>query len=203
VPRAGQLADLIAALEATPLPCVVTDPRRPDNPIVAVNAAFERLTGYAGAEAIGRNCRFLQGPGTDPRARAALRNAVDQARPATVPILNYRRDGAPFLNAVTVAPMRDEAGALAFFLGSHAIVAGETVEGFQASREAARARVARLAPRQRDVLGEMARGGRNKAIAHALGISERMVKAHKARLLLELGAASAAEAIRLAVEAGL
>lgn len=201
MPHPRQLADLIASIERSPIAFLITDPRLPDNPIVAANSAFSRLTLYPLAEIVGRNCRFLQGPGSDPAARAAIAAAIAAARPATVPILNYRRDGGAFCNAVMVAPVRDESGAVAWFLGSQAEI--EEEPAFAARRAIARARLAALPRRQAEVLRAMTAGARNKAIAHALGISERMVKTHRARLLRALDAASAAEAIRLAVEAGL
>ena len=96
---------------------VITDPTRPDNPIVDVNPAFERMTGYAAAEAIGRNCRFLQGPGTDPVARRELRDALAAGRDCLVTLLNYRKDGTPFWNELRVAPVRDDAGRITHFVG--------------------------------------------------------------------------------------
>ena len=96
---------------------VITDPTRPDNPIVYVNPAFERITGYAAAEALGRNCRFLQGPATAPEAVADVRSGLAQAREFTVTLLNYRKDGAPFWNELRLAPVFDTAGALVNFIG--------------------------------------------------------------------------------------
>jgi PAS domain S-box-containing protein len=72
---------------------VVSDPRQPDNPIIACNAAFEALTGYAREEILGRNCRFLRGAETEPALAQQLRDAVAEARPVMVEILNYRKDG--------------------------------------------------------------------------------------------------------------
>src|SRR5688572_26971359 len=95
---------LIASIELTPIATVVTDPRVDDNPIVAANAAFVRLTGYDRAEILGRNCRFLAGPGTDAAARGALRAAVREGRPALCELVNYRKDGTAFRNAVMIAP---------------------------------------------------------------------------------------------------
>ncbi|HEX4613360.1 MAG TPA: PAS domain S-box protein [Urbifossiella sp.] len=86
---------------------LITDPTRPDDPIIYVTPGFERLTGHAAAEVIGRNCRFLQGPDTDPTATAALRDAVAAGRAYSVELLNYRKDGTPFWNALSVTPVRD------------------------------------------------------------------------------------------------
>ena len=95
----------------------ITDPTLPDNPIVHVNQAFLRLTGYAEAEILGRNCRFLQGPETDPSAVAALREGVRNAAEVSVELLNYRKDGTPFWNALTVGPVVDGSGRVTHMVG--------------------------------------------------------------------------------------
>jgi PAS domain S-box-containing protein len=82
-----------AAVETTRMPMTVTDPRRPDNPIVFCNKAFERMTGYAMEEIIGRNCRFLQGPETDRSVVDAVRTAIERREELAVEILNYRKNG--------------------------------------------------------------------------------------------------------------
>jgi two-component system cell cycle sensor histidine kinase/response regulator CckA len=96
---------------------VITDPHLPDNPIVSVNPAFERLTGYTAADALGRNCRFLQGPGSDPLAIAELAAAVRSGLPCSVEVLNYGKNGRPFWNFVSIAPVRDEDGDVTHFIG--------------------------------------------------------------------------------------
>lgn len=101
---------LLRALVDGDVAACVTDPTRPDDPIVWVNTAFERLTGYLGVDVVGRNCRFLQGTGTDLAAVGALRTAIDAGRPAAVQLLNYRRDGTPFWNQLVVAQVRDDTG---------------------------------------------------------------------------------------------
>ena len=107
-----------AAMRATRMSMLITDPRQPDNPIVYCNDSFLKLTGYRRDEVMGRNCRFLQGPGTDAEAvdviRTALRNRADIA----IDILNYRKDGTPFWNALYVSPVIDETGELQFFFAS-------------------------------------------------------------------------------------
>ncbi len=82
---------------------VITDPTLPDHPIVDINPAFARLTGYARDEVIGRNCRFLQGPDTDPAAVKRLREAITHGRDTVETLLNYRRDGTPFWNNLSLA----------------------------------------------------------------------------------------------------
>ncbi|GIG20695.1 hypothetical protein Cch01nite_14190 [Cellulomonas chitinilytica] len=101
----GSVPVELAALDVA---VCVTDPRLPDDPVVWVNEAFTRLTGYRFDEAVGRNCRFLQGPDTDPVAVAELRSALDTDRPAATVLRNHRRDGSPFWNQVVVSALRDE-----------------------------------------------------------------------------------------------
>jgi len=95
----------------------LTDPRQPDNPLVYVNSGFERLTGYARDEILGRNCRFLQGPDTDPAALDRLRTAIREERECVVELLNYRKDGSPFWNLLSITPVRDPDGELVSFIG--------------------------------------------------------------------------------------
>lgn len=194
---------LFASILLSPIAAVITDPGKPDNPIVAVNAAFRQLTGYATDELVGRNCRLLAGPSTEAAGSETLRQAVAGRRPAIAELTNYRRDGTLFRNVVMIAPIFDEAGALAYFLGSQ-MDASSSPERDAGGRETlAKARVAELTDRQRQVLHHMAQGLRNKLIANALGINEKTVKMHRAALLTRLGAATSADAIRVAVEAGL
>ena len=93
---------LIDAIALSPIAMVVTNPRVPDNPLEFVNDAFCRLTGYAEAEIIGRNCRFLSGEDTEAAAKAELRAAITEARPTLNELVNYRRDGSAFRNGVMI-----------------------------------------------------------------------------------------------------
>lgn len=192
---------LLASIDHSPIASVITAARLPDNPIVAVNHAFCELTGYDREEVVGRNCRFLAGPETEPAARAALRNAVAEARPVLVELTNYRKDGSTFLNAVMIAPVFGDAGEVAFYLGSQMDIgpcAGISTPRRQRAEELVRA----LTPRQLQVLEHMISGYRNKQIAGFLAIDEKTVKMHRASLLARLGIGSSAEAIRIGVEAG-
>lgn len=193
---------LSAMIDNSAVAAVISNPRLPDNPIVECNAAFEVLTGYDRAEIIGRNCRFLAGPQTEPALTAEIVAAVRDKRPVLVEILNYKKDGTPFRNAVLVAPIFDENGELEYFLGSQMEVAAATAAGAPDRRAKARQRIDALSKRQREVLIEMAAGKLNKQIAYALAISERTVKMHRAAVIAALGVQSSADAIRLAVEAG-
>ena len=112
------VALLRAAFQQTRMAMIATDPRQDDNPIVLVNPAFEKLTGYNEKDAVGRNCRFLQGKGTEPEKIAAISNALDERRWGYFEIRNYRKDGTPFWNALHVSPVYDDDGELIFFFGS-------------------------------------------------------------------------------------
>jgi diguanylate cyclase (GGDEF)-like protein/PAS domain S-box-containing protein len=107
-----------AAVRATRMPMIMTNPRLAGNPVVFVNDAFCRMTGYTRDEIIGRNCRFLQGEETDPAAIAQLRAAVAEETGIEIDIRNHRKDGEPFWNRLLMRPVRDGAGALAYFFGS-------------------------------------------------------------------------------------
>ena len=107
-----------AAVEMTRMPMILADPRQPDCPIVFANNAFLDLTGYEEGEVLNRNCRFLQGAGTDPAAVAELRDTIRQRRAVALEILNYRRDGTPFWNAIFMGPVFDQAGELIYYFAS-------------------------------------------------------------------------------------
>ncbi len=95
----------------------IADARLPGRPLVYVNEGFERLTGYSAAEALGRNCKFLQGPDSDPQTVAAIRAGLSAARSFTVEILNYRKSGAPFWNRLSVTPVRGIDGKISHLIG--------------------------------------------------------------------------------------
>lgn len=197
-----ELDTIRASIHQTPLATIVTDNRLDDNPIVEANRAFEVLTGYRLDEIVGKNCRFLSGSGTDPEARAALRFAVEHGRPAIVELMNYRKDGSPFRNAVMLAPVLDTRGDVVMFIGSQMEVdLADTASGLR--RAKARELLGRLTPRLRQILELMASGYRNKQIGGMLGIGEKTVKMHRARLFQALDITNSAEAIRIAVEAGM
>src|ERR687893_700632 len=96
---------------------VITDPKLPDNPIVYVNPAFERTSGYGAEEVMGRNCRFLQGDERDQPALEELRTALREEREGRVVLRNYRKDGEPFWNELYVSPVHDDEGRLTNFVG--------------------------------------------------------------------------------------
>ena len=194
---------LLASIRLSPIATVITNPRLPDNPVVAANAAFCALTGYQEEEIVGRNCRFLAGEETEPWQSERIRELIRTRTPGIAELLNYRRDGTPFRNAVLIAPVFGAEGEPDWFLGSQVDVGGPAETPPALRHQRAAAMVAGLSPRQRQVLGEMAAGHRNKQIAWRLQLSEKTVKMHRAILLEKLGVATTADAIRIAVEAGL
>ncbi|ARS89499.1 bacterio-opsin activator domain-containing protein [Natrarchaeobaculum aegyptiacum] len=105
------------AMNEAPVGIAISDPDQEDNPLVYVNEAYEVITGYDTGEVIGRNCRFLQGEDSDESTIAEMAAAVDEERPVTVEILNYRKDGTEFWNEVTIAPVYDDDGELTNYVG--------------------------------------------------------------------------------------
>jgi PAS domain S-box-containing protein len=105
------------ALSASSEGITIADARLPDQPLIYVNAGFERLTGYSRDEVLGRNCRFLQGAGTDAETVVEIRKAIHDARECTVEILNYRKDGTPFWNRLAITPVKDVSGVVTHFIG--------------------------------------------------------------------------------------
>lgn len=94
-----------ALVSATRTPMVVTNPRLPDNPIVYANSAFTDLCGYQKHEIVGKNCRFLQGEGTDRLSVERLKHAIAANEEIEVDLLNYRKDGSTFWNRLLVSPV--------------------------------------------------------------------------------------------------
>ena len=201
-PASDEMA-LFTSIETSPIATVVTNPRLPDNPLVAVNPAFCDLTGYPAAEMLGRNCRFLAGPDTEPWQTQSVRDAIRLLRPSLTELLNYRKDGTPFRNALIIAPLFDDRGELAWFMGSQVEVGAGAAGPLSLRRQRAVQLVNTLSERQREVLREMALGHRNKQIAWRLSLSEKTVKMHRGLALQKLGVSTSADAIRIAVEAGL
>lgn len=194
---------VLESIRFSPIATVVSDPTKADNPLIAVNTAFCALTGYSEAEVIGRNCRFLRGPDTENGQTEKLRSAVYWQRSALAELINYRKDGSPFRNAVMIAPLFDDQGNLELFVGSQIEVLPEEESiGLVRQQQAAQI-VDRLSPRQREILQQMARGFRTKQIAYRLSLSEKTVQMHRMLMFKKLSTSNAADAVRIAVEAGL
>ena len=143
-----------AAFKATRMPMIITDPRQPDNPIIFSNSAFSDLTGYSQEELIGRNCRLLQGAATDMTVVQDIREAVRSEQSIAVDILNYRKDGTTFWNALFISPVRDQAGEVIYFFASQLdfTQVKERQSELAAARSAAENEVVRRTKDLRDAL---------------------------------------------------
>ncbi len=106
------------AMAQTRMAVSLCDPHQPDVPIVFANRAFRNMTGYNEDEIIGRNCRFLQGPDTDRASLDRVRDAIANEDVIVVELLNYRKDGTAFWNALHLGPIYDASGKLVYFFGS-------------------------------------------------------------------------------------
>jgi len=118
--RVRSQADLLLrqrAIEASVNAIFITDHEALDEPIVYVNPAFERITGYAASEVLGRNCRFLHGEDRDQPGIARIRTAVREGKPGSALLRNFRKDGTPFWNDLRVAPVTDVEGRISHYVG--------------------------------------------------------------------------------------
>jgi PAS domain S-box-containing protein len=194
---------VLLAIRHSPIATVVSDPTQADNPLIAVNAAFLEITGYSEAEVLGRNCRFLRGADTETSQTEKLRSAIHDKRATLAELINYRKDGSPFRNAVMIAPLFNADGTLELFVGSQVEVVPEDESITIVRQQKATEIVERLSARQRQILQQMAQGFRTKQIAYHLTISEKTVQMHRRLLFKKLHTSNAADAVRIAVEAGL
>ena len=202
-PTKRRLHPVLDSIKHSPIATVVSDPLQSDNPLIAVNAAFCAMTGYSEEEALHRNCRFLRGPDTENSQTEKLRDAIFSKRPALAELVNYRKDGTPFRNAVMIAPLFDENGELELFVGSQIEVLPQEESIALVRQQQAAEMVDRLSPRQREILQQMAQGFRTKQIAYKLSLSEKTVQMHRMLMFKKLATSNAADAVRIAVEAGL
>ncbi|NOT71049.1 MAG: PAS domain-containing protein [Hyphomicrobium sp.] len=122
------LEAMIGGFDSTDMPVVIADARAPGLPIIYTNEAFTTLTGYTAEEAAGRNCRFLQGAGTDPLTVTRIRDAIFAGRPIAADILNYRKDGSPFWNALSLAPVNGEDGRPRFYFSCQLDAGGRRLD---------------------------------------------------------------------------
>jgi PAS domain S-box-containing protein len=109
---------LTAAIMHSTYPMVLTDPHLADHPMVVVNQAFEALTGYSAAQTVGRNCRFLQGDGTDPNTPARIRACLAAHLGCIEWLVNYRHDGTRFWNLLFLSPVFAPDGTLLHYIGN-------------------------------------------------------------------------------------
>ncbi|TCK26091.1 PAS domain S-box-containing protein [Pseudonocardia endophytica] len=138
------------AVLATEMSFTISDAQSDDDPLAWVNPSFERLTGYSLEEVVGTNCRFLQGPNTDRASVRRIREALDDRRPITEVLLNYRRDGTAFWNQITISPVLDGDGELVNFVGvqsdvTERVIVEQERRAALADAEAARAQLRLLA----------------------------------------------------------
>ncbi|WP_089305935.1 SpoIIE family protein phosphatase [Geodermatophilus pulveris] len=148
------------AVVATDIAFTISDPRQEDDPLVWVNPSFTRITGYEYGEVVGRNCRFLQGPATDPRTVAEIRDALTAGRPVTTTLLNHRKDGTAFWNQLAISPVFDGEGRLVSFVG----VQTDVTERVRVEREREAAFAAEQAARHE---AELARAAAERARSEA------------------------------------
>ena len=194
---------VLDSIQHSPIATVVSDPRMTDNPLIAVNKAFLDLTGYDEDEVVGRNCRFLRGADTETVQTEKLRVAIAEQKPTIAELINYKKNGTKFRNAVMLAPLFDDDGQIEFFVGSQ-IEIPRTEDSITTIRQQqALALVETLSPRQREILQLMAQGYRTKQIAYMLSLSEKTVQMHRMLLFKKLSTSNAADAVRIAVEAGI
>nr|AML77350.1 putative LOV domain-containing protein [Sabal bermudana] len=149
--------DLATTLERIEKNFVITDPRLPDNPIIYASDSFLELTEYSREEILGRNCRFLQGPETDPATVRKIREAIDNQTDVTVQLINYTKSGKKFWNLFHLQPMRDQKGEVQYFIGVQ-LDGSEYVEPLQnCIPEATAKENAKLVKETADDVGEAAR----------------------------------------------
>lgn len=118
---------LMAAMEATSNGVVLVESSESDHVITFVNQSFERMTGYGKADAVGRNCRFLQGPETSQMETAELLKAISERRHFTCRLLNYRKDGSSFWNELSISPIKADDGTHTGFVGVQNDVTSEVM----------------------------------------------------------------------------
>lgn len=116
--RSSRLGEIFEkAVAATVEGVTIVDAREPDMPIIFANEAFYKMTGYHESEVLGRNCRFLQGEGTDSASLQKIRNSLTTRQNCVVELLNYTKAGKPFWNRLSLIPLVDDAGDLTHVIG--------------------------------------------------------------------------------------
>lgn len=194
---------LQTVVAATPAATIISDPRLPDNPIIAVNQYFSDMTGYGADEVLDRNCRFLSGAGTEPWLTEKIREGVRDHHPVLVEIINYKKCGSPFRNAVLVAPIYNDGDELIYFLETQIEITGCAQSISQNRQTRALNCLRQLSPRQLEVTKLVAKGLLNKQVADLLGLSIKTIKMHRALAMAKLDMRTQADLVRLAVEAGI
>ena len=117
-PSAGPWLQMFTEVtEQLPHAVAVTDMKTPGLPVTACNSAMVKLTGYPREHIVGRNCRFMQGKRTEAAAVRAMVAGIRGAKPTTVRVTNYRKDGSMFTNMLTLSPIMDSSGAYRYNVG--------------------------------------------------------------------------------------
>lgn len=142
------------AIEAAGEGVVITDPRLPDNPIIYVNEGFRKITGYTNDDVLGRNCRFMRGPETNPKTNAEMRSRLAAAQSVSCEVLNYRKNREPFWNRLFISPVFDENQTLTHFVG----IQFDITEVKAAEAVAERAREQLAATARFEALAQLASG---------------------------------------------
>ena len=178
------LALLERAIDATTEGITISDASQPDNPVIFANKGFERLTGYRAHEIVGRNCRFLQGPQTDPYTVSEIRQAIQEGTECTVELLNYRKDGTPFWNRLSITPLRDRSGRITHFAGIQS-----DITELRQTRERLEAANRELVRFERRITQELdqAREAQRSLLPQEMPHDERLRYAYKYVPLAEIG----------------
>lgn len=191
-----------AQMEHSPISGVIADLSKPDHPVIACNSAFEQMTGYSRDEVLQRNCRFMNRGNLPAGVSRSFERAIAEGKPFSIEVENYRKDGKPFLNGISLSPIFGRNGDLVAMLGSLVDLTDYDPLCHLQAYHLARAKLTRLSERQFEVLCMMAEGKLIKEIAFALDIADRTVKLHRAGMVKALGTKNSVEAIRVAIEAG-
>jgi PAS domain S-box-containing protein len=133
---------------------VVAEQEGEDNILIYVNPAFERLTGYTANEILYQDCRFLQNGERDENVLGLIRQAIEAGKPCRQRLRNFRKDGTPFWNELSITPVYNEADKLTYFIGiqkdvTEQVQAQQQVEELQRQLEQAQARILALENDQR------------------------------------------------------
>jgi len=167
--------ELVRTMDTAPIGISLSNPSLTDYPLVYVNDAWEELTGYEAADLLGRNPRLLQGPNTDPETVDRLSEAIANEEPVSVEIRNYRRDGKPFWNELTIAPIYDDGGDLLYYVGFQIDVtdrreaeqlATERAETLESERRTLRRVLDRVNGLLREVSGVLVESTERREIEH-------------------------------------
>ena len=164
------------AIAASSNGIVITDPNLPDNPTIYANESFLYTTGYGADEAIGRNCRFLQGQDRDQPELDRLREAIREGRECRVVLRNYKKDGTPFWNELCISPVHDEAGRLINHIGVQNDITGRKRAEEERERLLAQEWKARAQAEERKRISREL----HDRVAHAMGVVHQSLELHEA-----------------------